>query len=467
MTSFLHRGDGRQIGQPFEWAAWLLTAAVFVVDLFEPAGYAIPLMYTPVLLLTLWAPHRRIAPAIAGVATGLTLLEYLVFHPQQGLSGGLFNRLLAVLVLWVTAGGVTMYRQSLERERRSVKNLEDTKYALDQAAIVATTDTDGLITYANDKFCEISKYSRQELLGRTHRVINSGLHPPEFFAHLWTTISAGTVWHGEIRNRARDGSFYWVDTTIVPFLDTRGRPYQYMAIRYDITERKKSEAALREQASLAQLGKMAAVVAHEVRNPLAAMRGALQVLSRRQTAMTEDRRVLGDVVGRIDALSDVVHDLLLFARPRDPVLRLVSLAALVTETTELLRTDPQFADITTHVNLGDITCLADPEQLRLVLLNIFANSAQAMHGQGRISVTAELTTEGLALRIADEGPGLSQDARERLFEPFFTTKHRGTGLGLVTARRIVEAHKGTLELESPPHGGTIAILALPYGQTAR
>ncbi|HYN10919.1 MAG TPA: ATP-binding protein [Vicinamibacterales bacterium] len=461
MTSFRRLGAGRQISRPFEWAAWLLTAAIFVVDLYEPAGYAIPLLYTPVLLLTLWAPHRRIAPAIAVVATGLTLVEFIAFRAENDVSAGLFNRLLAILVLWVTAGGVTMYRQTLERERRSVKSLEDTKYALDQAAIVATTDTDGRITYANDKFCEISKYSRQELLGRTHRIINSGLHPPEFFAHLWTTISTGTVWRGEIRNRAKDGSFYWVDTTIVPFLDTRGLPYQYIAIRYDITERKKSEAALRAQTSLAQLGKMAAVVAHEVRNPLAAMRGALQVLSGRQTATNEDRAVLGDVVGRIDALSDIVHDLLLFARPRDPVVRTVSLAALVSETVDLLRTDPQFAGVTTQVELADVTCHADPEQLRLVLLNLFVNSVQAMHGQGRIRVTAAPVPKGLELRIADEGPGLNQEARERLFEPFFTTKHRGTGLGLVTARRILESHNGTLELESPPHGGTVAILTLP------
>jgi PAS domain S-box-containing protein len=452
---------GLQISPGVVWLAWLLTAAVFVVDLYEPAGYAIPLLYTPVILLTLWAPHGRTAPAIAGVATALTLLEFVAFRPADDPSSGLFNRALATLVLWVTAAGVMMYRQSIERERQSIKRLEDTKYALDQAAIVAITDTDGRITYANDRFCEISKYSRQELLGRTHRIINSGLHPPEFFARMWSTISAGAAWRGEIRNRARDGTFYWVDTTIVPFLDSRGTPYQYMAIRYDITERKKSEAALREQTSLAQLGKMAAVVAHEVRNPLAGMRGALQVLGRRQTATDEDRAVLGDIVGRIDALSDIVHDLLLFARPHDPVLATVSLKTLVREIAELLRNDPQFAGVTVHADLPDVTCLADREQLRLVLLNLYVNSAQAMQGKGPIHVSSARTSKGLELHIADDGPGLTHEARERLFEPFYTTKHQGTGLGLVTARRILEAHNGTLELESPPHGGTIAILTLP------
>jgi PAS domain S-box-containing protein len=456
-----HSVDERSIKARFEWVALLLTAAIFVVDLYEPAGYAVPLLYTPVVLLAMWAADRRTAFAIAGLATLLTLLELVAFRSEGDQAAGLFNRGLAVFVLWVTAAGVTMYGLSVERERASVKRLEDTKYALDQAAIVATTDTGGRITYANDKFCEISKYSREELLGRTHRIINSGLHPPEFFARMWRTISSGTVWRGEIRNRAKDGTFYWVDTTIVPFLDGRGAAYQYMAIRYDITERKKSEALLREQTSLAQLGKMAAVVAHEVRNPLAAMRGALQVVARRLPAGSQEPAILGEVVGRIDALTNIVHDLLLFARPRQPSVTTVSLAALVRETADLLHNDPQFAGVTAELDLTHATCLADPEQLRLVLLNLFVNSAQAMQGRGQIRVSAARTMKGVEVHIADDGPGLTEEARERLFEPFFTTKHKGTGLGLVTARRILESHEGTLELLSPAQGGTLAVVTLP------
>jgi two-component system, cell cycle sensor histidine kinase and response regulator CckA len=151
-------------------------------------------------------------------------------------------------------------RQAEQSLQETLRSLEAQKQALDQSAIVAITDRYGVITYVNEQFCRISQYSQEELIGQTHRIINSGYHPSTFFQELWQIIANGTIWKGEIKNKAKDGSYYWVATTIVPFFNEFGKIYQYLAIRFDITDRKLAEAKILEQAELINISSDAILV---------------------------------------------------------------------------------------------------------------------------------------------------------------------------------------------------------------
>ena len=441
--------------------AGVFAAAIFVLDCYLPLGITICALYGIVVLFGLFVRLKSYSLWAAGAATLLTTLGGYLSPPGGSPLFALINRSLTIVGIWVTAWLVYNYANVGRALERSVKDLADTNFALDQAAIVAVTDVKGRITFVNDKFVEISKYARQELLGQDHRLINSGYHSKEFIRDLWHTIANGRIWRGEIRNRAKDGTYYWVDTTIVPFLDDRGRPYQYMAIRYDITDRKASEIKLREQAALARLGEMAAVVAHEVKNPLAGIRGALQVIGGRMPEHSRDKTIVGEIVTRLDSLNDIVHDLLVFARPREPQVSPVPLGSLLESTIALLRRDPAQAALEIDLTGANPIVQADAEQLRTVFLNLLINAAQAQGLSGKVNVTISADELAATVAIADQGPGIAPEVREKIFEPFFTTKHRGTGLGLPTARRVVERHRGALEVACPPSGGTVVTVTLP------
>lgn len=154
--------------------------------------------------------------------------------------------------------------------------LSDYKFALDESAIVAITDQKGVINYVNDNFCKISKYNREELIGQDHRIINAGYHPKAFMTTLWRTIANGKTWRGEFKNQAKDGDFYWVDTTIVPFLNKEGKPFKYLSIRWDISEQKKIENEKKEYYD--DLEEMIFMMNHEVRQPIVQILGLANLL---------------------------------------------------------------------------------------------------------------------------------------------------------------------------------------------
>jgi PAS domain S-box-containing protein len=351
-------------------------------------------------------------------------------------------------------------------DRASRNQLADFKRALDHAAIVAITDVSGRISYVNDTFCQISGYSRDELIGQDHRIVNSNYHSKEFIRDLWRTIASGQVWHGELRNRAKDGHIYWVDTTIVPFLNERGKPYQYIAIRSDITARKQAEEKLVQQAALARVGQMAAVVAHEVRNPLAGIKGAVQVLMSRRAPADVELPVMRDIVGRIDSLSELINDLMLYARPRAPRLSHVELRPLIADAVTIVRRDPTAHGVEILVEGDDVSATADDELIRATVLNLLINAAQAMGGHGRIVVTLRKSGTFATIEVRDTGPGIPLEIRAQVFDPFFTTKARGGGLGLPIARRTAELHGGSVDFECPDGGGTVVTMMLPLRREA-
>jgi PAS domain S-box-containing protein len=342
----------------------------------------------------------------------------------------------------------------------SVRLLEQIRYALDQSAIVAITNQRGIITYVNDKFCEISKYSREELLGQDHRLVNSGYHPKEFIRNLWQTIARGKVWRGELRNRAKDGTIYWVDTTIVPLLNDQGKPVQYLAIRSDITQRKLFEEQLTAQSALAQLGQLAAVVAHEVRNPLAGVKGSLQVLRSRPGVDAGDKQVIEAMISRLDALNGKVEDILRFARPRSPVFEAVEVRTAIVDASASAEAAADGSCAGIRVPETNAVVRADREMLRAILLNLLMNACQS-GSREPAEVIVSPDREAWQIDIADRGTGFGDTDPEHLFQAFHTTKKSGTGLGLAIVRRLASLQGGTVRLLHRPGGGAIARVTLP------
>jgi len=367
--------------------------------------------------------------------------------------------------------------------QETLKDLADIKFALDQSTIVAITDQRGIINYVNDEFCRISKYSRDELLGQDHRIINSGYHPKEFIRDLWTTIAAGKVWKGDLKNRARDGSIYWVDTTIVPFLDAKGKPYQYVAIRHEITKLKEAEdkilkqaAELQRAAQLSFVGELAAGLAHEIKNPLAGIQGTVDILIRRREASDPETEALQAIRHEVERIDGTVRALMDRARPRALSPARTSFIEIIWRAVSIARSQAVGAverSPLPHIEFEppaeDIEGVADAGQIEDAVLNLIINAIEAIEGEGKVAVSirraeseseAEFDEEAV-IEVSDNGSGISEEDLALIFHPFFTKTKGGTGLGLPAVRRIARAHGGRVEVTSSLGKGSTFSLHLP------
>src|ERR1041384_3821771 len=353
--------------------------------------------------------------------------------------------------------------------RASLKEIDDLKAALDEHAIVAITDPQGRITYVNDKFCAISKYSRAELLGQDHRIINSGYHPKEFIRDLWTTIARGKVWHGEIKNRAKDGSYYWVDTTIVPFLKEDGKPRQYVAIRADITERKRAEAEIHmlntelERRVAARTAELESAnkeleafsysISHDLRAPLRAIDGFSQALLEDYAGrLPEDGQHYAQTIrAGAQRMGKLIDDLLTFSRlsRRSLDKQPVNTARLVREA--LTELHEQQNDREIDLRIADLpACDGDAALLKQVWLNLLSNALKyTRHRQRAVVEVGSKSENGKVIYfVRDNGTGFDMQYANKLFG-VFQRLHRvdefeGTGVGLAIVQRVIHRHGGDI-----------------------
>lgn len=361
---------------------------------------------------------------------------------------------------------ITSRKATEEELRNALKELTDIKFALDESSIVALTDRQGKIKYVNDTFCKISKYSEEELLGQDHRIINSHYHPKQFFRDMWKTIGQGKVWRGEVKNRAKDGTYYWVDTTIIPFLDADGKPYQYAAIRSDITERKVAEELLRKSERLALVSHLAAGVAHEIKNPLVGVKRVIRLL---QTQLAEEQDVrqaeasFSLILSELDRIEFIMNEYLVLAKPQIVNYQDNDLAVMIQSILRLLDFEAAVNSIEIETDFASdiprVQC--DENQIKQVFINIIKNAIEAMPKGGKLTIQMRRQEDCVVTRFIDEGCGIPDDLLPKLGEPFSTTKEKGTGLGLMVSNQIIEAHNGKITMASKVNEGTTVEITLP------
>ncbi|KKR34360.1 MAG: PAS/PAC sensor signal transduction histidine kinase [Candidatus Gottesmanbacteria bacterium GW2011_GWC2_39_8] len=342
------------------------------------------------------------------------------------------------------------------------QELKDIKYALDQSSIVVFTDVNGIITDVNDKFVEESKYSRKELIGQTHSLINSGFHPKEFFQKLWNTILSGKVWHGEVRNKSRDGKFFWADTTITPLFNEKGKIKGFLAIRNDITAKKMLDQKKDEFISVAS---------HELKTPLTSIKAYGEII--RDRFKKYDDLLLNKYLKRmnqqINILGDYVDDLLNVNKIQSGKLVLrkekFDLGELITEIKENTEETNSEYKVITHIS--EIKVTADRGKIGQVISNLVSNAIKYSLPVKEIVITSEIKDQEAVISVRDFGIGIPKKLQSKIFDRYFQVegldrnKYGGLGLGLYISEGIVKLHGGRIWLESEEGRGSTFYFSLP------
>jgi PAS domain S-box-containing protein len=330
---------------------------------------------------------------------------------------------------------------------------------------IVVIDAHGSIEAFNPAAERLFGYTTADVLGHNVNMLMPSPYREEhdtYLARYLATGRAKIIGSGrEVQGRRKDGTTFPLHLSVGQITIEGER--KFTGILHDLSARVQMEDQMREQAALAKLGEMAAVVAHEVKNPLAGIRGAIQVWGSRVSMDSANTQVLKDIVERIDSLDQMMKDMLLFARP--PKLKRVptDLVPLITMTARLLSQDPALREVDIQIDGTAPLVSADPDMLRIVFQNLLINGAHAMRGKGEIRVAVDTIDTACQIAFIDGGPGIPPEIRDKIFTPFFTTKSRGSGLGLPTAKRFIDAHNGQIVIECPPAGGTTVFVRLPMG----
>lgn len=356
-----------------------------------------------------------------------------------------------------------------------MENITDYKYALDESSIVAITDQKGIINYVNDNFCKISKYSTEELIGQDHRIINSGHHPKEFIKELWTTIANGKVWKGELKNKAKDGTTYWVDTTIVPFLNATGKPYQYVAIRSDITERKKGEELIKKSNEKAlehakvlefkngQLNDFCNIVSHNLRAPLINISMLVDYIEQSQNEIERNEMLL-KIKPVVNHLMDVFNELVESLQVKqDNEIRVDRIILKDCLDKVLIGFKAQIEEFKADIQL-DLSHASEiyfPQKyIESVFTNLISNALKykSPHRKPIIIIkTKREVNNTVLLSVTDNGLGIDLVLHKDQIFKIRKTFHKhpdAKGFGLFMTKTQVEAMGGKIWVESQPENGS-------------